>query len=96
MLVLGHIGYTVGAAWALDSLTHRETQIDYRALALMTMAPDIIDRALFVFILPSALSGRLMSIPPLSTVLLPGDNLDAPKLVALRGGVRLASPSRYP
>jgi hypothetical protein len=61
MLVLGHIGYTVGAAWALDSLTHRETQIDYRALALMAMTPDIIDRALFVFILPSALSGRLIA-----------------------------------
>lgn len=61
MLILGHIGYTVGAAWALDTLTRRETRIDYRAVALMAMAPDIIDRALFVFALPSASSGRLIA-----------------------------------
>jgi hypothetical protein len=61
MLILGHIGYTVGAAWALDTLTRRETKADYRAVALMAVVPDIIDRALFVFALPSASSGRLIA-----------------------------------
>jgi len=61
MLILGHIGYTVGAVWALDTLTRRETKADYRAVALMAMAPDIIDRALFVFALPSVSSGRLIA-----------------------------------
>jgi hypothetical protein len=61
MLILGHIGYTVGAGWALDTLTRRDTRADYRAVALMAMAPDIIDRALFMFLLPSASSGRLIA-----------------------------------
>ncbi len=53
MLIVGHIGYTVGAAWALEAATRRKTEADYRAVAVMAMAPDIIDRALFIF----ALSG---------------------------------------
>jgi hypothetical protein len=61
MLILGHIGYTVGAAWALDTLTRREIKADYRAVALMAVLPDIIDRVLFVFALPSASSGRLIA-----------------------------------
>lgn len=60
MLLLGHMGYTVGATWVLAT-GRRETSPDYRAVALMAIAPDIIDRALFVFILPSAMDGRLIA-----------------------------------
>lgn len=61
MLIIGHVGYTLGSVWALESATHRENPIDFRAIALMSMAPDIIDRILFVFVLPSATSGRLIA-----------------------------------
>ena len=61
MLIIGHIGYTVGAAWALRGVNQRVPPPDYRAVALMAMAPDIIDRTLFVFILPGAFSGRLIA-----------------------------------
>ena len=61
MLLIGHIGYTVGAAWAFKSVKRCEASPDYRAVALMAITPDIIDRVLFVFILPSALEGRLIA-----------------------------------
>ena len=61
MLLIGHLGYTVGAAWAFEAATHRETSPDYRAVAVMAMAPDIVDRTLFIFILPSAVEGRLIA-----------------------------------
>ena len=61
MLILGHIGYTVGAAWALRSAKQHMPSADYRTVALMAMAPDIIDRTLFVLVLPAAASGRLIA-----------------------------------
>ena len=35
--------------------------MDFRAVAVMSLAPDIIDRGLFVFALPSAMGGRLVA-----------------------------------
>ena len=61
MLIAGHIGYTVGAVWTLKALTRSDTSADYRAVAVMALAPDIIDRALFIFALPSGVSGRLIA-----------------------------------
>ncbi|MDA1127898.1 MAG: metal-dependent hydrolase [Chloroflexi bacterium] len=61
MLLIGHMGYTVGAAWAIESAARKEIAVDYRAIALMAIAPDIIDRVIFVFILPAALEGRLIA-----------------------------------
>jgi len=61
MLLAGHIGYTVGAVWALKALTRSNTSADYRAVGVMAITPDIVDRTLFIFILPSALEGRLIA-----------------------------------
>ncbi|MCH7745383.1 MAG: metal-dependent hydrolase [Chloroflexi bacterium] len=61
MLILAHVGYTVGVTLAADVKTQRRLTPDYRLMAIMSIAPDIIDRALFVFVLPSALSGRLIA-----------------------------------
>lgn len=61
MLLLGHMGYTVGAAWAFQTTTRRETSADYRLVALMAIAPDIVDRAIFVLFLPAAQDGRLVA-----------------------------------
>ena len=61
MLIIGHVGYTVGAAWAFETATRRETSVDYRVVAIMAMAPDIVDRTIFIFILPAALEGRLVA-----------------------------------
>ena len=61
MLLGAHVGYCLGAAWALSKATSRESANDYRVLAAMAIAPDIIDRALFVFAMPRAQSGRLVA-----------------------------------
>ena len=61
MLIIGHVGYSVGAAWAFGSATHRKTPIDFRAVAVMSLVPDIIDRFLFVFVIPDATSARLIA-----------------------------------
>ena len=42
-------------------MARRESSADYRAVAVMAIAPDIIDRALFVFVLPSAFDPRLLA-----------------------------------
>ena len=61
MLLVSHVGYCLGAAWALSKATSREPANDYRVLAAMAIAPDIIDRSLFVFAMPRARSGRLVA-----------------------------------
>ena len=61
MLIAGHVGYTVGAVWALKALTKSDASADYRAVAVMALAPDFMDRALFVFALPSAFDARLIA-----------------------------------
>ena len=61
MLIVGHVGYTIGAVWALKALHRSDTSTDYRAVAVMAVAPDIIDRALFIFALPSGFDARLIA-----------------------------------
>ena len=61
MLILAHVGYTVGVTLVADAKTQRRLSPDYRLIAIMAIAPDIIDRALFVFVLPSAMSARLIA-----------------------------------
>ncbi len=61
MLGAAHVGYTMGAAWLAEKLVRSERRLDYRGVAVAALAPDIIDRALFVFALPRASSGRLFA-----------------------------------
>ena len=60
MLLLAHVGYTVGGGWLAQRLRLREA-IDFRLLVFMAILPDIIDRALWVLVLPDAQSGRLVA-----------------------------------
>lgn len=59
MLLLGHVGYTVGGGWAAQRLGLRN-RVDFRLLAFMAILPDIIDRSLFLLI-PEASSGHLIA-----------------------------------
>ncbi len=60
MLLLGHVGYTVGGGWLAQRL-RLKNPADFRLLALMAISPDIIDRALYALLLPDAQSGRLIA-----------------------------------
>ncbi len=60
MLLLAHVGYTVGGGWAAQRL-RLKNPVDFRLLAVMAVSPDIIDRTLYVLILPDAQSGRLIA-----------------------------------
>ena len=60
MLPLAHIGYTVGGGWAAQHLRLKNA-LDFRLLALMAIFPDILDRALYLLIIPDAQSGRLIA-----------------------------------
>lgn len=60
MLLLAHVGYTVVGGWAAQRLRLKNT-VDFRLLAVMAVLPDIIDRTLFLFIIPDAQSGRLIA-----------------------------------
>ncbi|HKZ51393.1 MAG TPA: hypothetical protein VJ256_06495 [Dehalococcoidia bacterium] len=60
MLVVAHIGYTVGGAWAAQRGVLRRP-IDFRLVAFMSLLPDILDRALYVFAIPDAQGGRLIA-----------------------------------
>ena len=60
MLLLGHVGYTVGGGWAAQRL-RLKNPVDFRLLALMAIFPDIVDRALYVLFIPNAASGRLIA-----------------------------------
>ena len=61
MLILGHIALTVVPIAAVEKRLPKVGCIDYRIVAMMSIAPDIIDRTLFLFILPGAISGRLLA-----------------------------------
>ena len=53
MLLLAHIGYTTGGVRILDKFALRRP-LDYRLVVLMAILPDVIDRALYVFVIPGA------------------------------------------
>ena len=54
MLLATHVGYSLGAAWAMGAADGKESTRDYRAVATMAIAADIIDRTLFMSALPKA------------------------------------------
>lgn len=60
MLLLGHVGYTVGGGWAAQRL-RLKNPVDFRLLAFMALFPDIIDRGLYLLVIPDAASGRLIA-----------------------------------
>lgn len=61
MLGAAHVGYTLGACWVADKLIPGKRHIDYRAVAVAALAPDIMDRLLYAFVMPRAASGRLIA-----------------------------------
>jgi hypothetical protein len=60
LLVLAHVGYTTGAVKISQRFALRRP-LDYRLVVLMAILPDVIDRALYVFIIPGAEGGRLFA-----------------------------------
>jgi hypothetical protein len=58
LLLLAHVGYTVGAVRISQKFALRRP-LDYRLVVLMAILPDVIDRFLYVFVIPGAESGRL-------------------------------------
>ena len=60
MLLLAHLGYTVGAVRVSQKFALKRP-LDYRLIAVMAILPDIIDRFLYVFVIPGAESGRLFA-----------------------------------
>ena len=70
MLLLAHVGYTVGAGWAAQRL-RLKNPVDFRLLALMAIFPDIVDRALYVLFIPDAASGRPLTPSPFSSLCSP-------------------------
>src|SRR3990172_7065059 len=60
MLLLGHVGYTVGGGWAAQRL-RLKNPVDFRLIAFMAIFPDVVDRALYVLFIPDAASGRLIA-----------------------------------
>lgn len=60
MLLLAHAGFTVGGGMMVERM-RRLPPLNYAALAMMSVLPDIIDRGLYLFVLPEAQSGRLIA-----------------------------------
>jgi len=60
MLLLAHVGYTVGAGWAAQRL-RLKNRVDFRLLAFTAIFPDILDRTLYLLIIPDAQKGRLIA-----------------------------------
>ncbi len=60
MLLLAHVGYTVGGGWVAQRLRFKNP-LDFRLVALMAVFPDIVDRALYTLLIPDAESGRLLA-----------------------------------
>ncbi len=60
MLLLAHLGYTVGGGWIAQSLRLKNA-IDFRLVAFMAIFPDVLDRALYLLFIPDAVSGRLIA-----------------------------------
>ncbi len=69
MLLAGHIGYTAGAGWVAEKTGIRRF-IDFRLLAFMALFPDLVDRLIYAFIVPSAEGGRLIAHTLLFNVIL--------------------------
>lgn len=69
MLIIGHVGYTVGGAWAAQRAFLKQP-IDLRLVAFMSLLPDLVDRALYAFVLPEAQGGRLIAHTLLFNLLL--------------------------
>ena len=63
MLLLAHVGYTVGAGWAAQRL-RLKNPVDFRLISFMAIFPDVVDRALYVLFIPDAASGRLIGPHP--------------------------------
>lgn len=61
MLLTAHVGYTAGAVWLVQQRLSNKRPVDYRLVALMAILPDIVDRLLFIFLLPGAENGRLIA-----------------------------------
>ena len=68
LLVFGHVGLTIGA-FAAYSLADRKwrtngpfPQIDYRAVMVGAMLPDIVDKPLGLWIAPDLVDGSLRSV----------------------------------
>lgn len=61
MLLLGHLGCTLGVWGLIGRVNHRFRHIDYRFLTLCALAPDLIDRFLFVFVIAAAEHQRLIA-----------------------------------
>ena len=60
MLLLAHVGYTVGGGWAAQRLRVKNA-VDFRLVAIMAIFPDIVDRGLYILLIPDAESGRLIA-----------------------------------
>ena len=60
MLIMSHIGYTVGIMSQIQKVIPNK-RLNFWMIAVMSLLPDIIDRVLFVFILPFAQNGRLVA-----------------------------------
>lgn len=60
MLLLAHVGYTTGAVRISQKFALRRP-LDYRLVVLMAILPDVIDRALYAFVIPGAEGGRLFA-----------------------------------
>jgi hypothetical protein len=60
VLLLAHLGYTVGGGWITQHF-RLKTPIDFRLLAFMAILPDVLDRTLFLLFIPDAQSGRLVA-----------------------------------
>lgn len=60
MLLLTHLGGTI-AAVRISQTSVLKRPLDYRLVALMAILPDVIDRFLYVFVIPQAEGGRLFA-----------------------------------
>lgn len=60
MLLLAHLGCTVGAA-AIGQRFALRRPLDFRLVALMAILPDVIDRPLHIFVIAGSESGRLFA-----------------------------------
>jgi hypothetical protein len=60
LLLLAHVGYTAAGVRLSQKFALRRP-LDYRLVVLMAILPDIIDRFLYVFVIPGAESGHLFA-----------------------------------
>lgn len=72
MLPVGHIGYTIGITWLLNSRKGVNQYLDYRLTGIAAIAPDLVDRIFFILLLPNAFQGRLFTHTLLSGLIITG------------------------